>query len=139
MTQCPSCNEPLRLVIESGIEIDVCDECLGVWLDPGELTSLGKDFAFSPRQFDADATSDLRCPRCSTRRFAAAETDHGRFTRCTDCGGVFVGGETLATLSKSEPANTSDAPKVLPTKETAIIATDLLHGISELLRMFSSH
>ena len=46
MTQCPSCNEPLRLVIESGIEIDVCDECLGVWLDPGELTSLGKDFAF---------------------------------------------------------------------------------------------
>ena len=124
MTQCPSCNQPLRLVIESGVDIDVCDKCLGVWLDPGELTSLANDLTFSPRRFDADAASDLKCPRCDTRHFATAETDLGQFTRCTDCGGLFVSGETLDALAQSEPS-TADAPNLLPTKQTAIMTTEL--------------
>lgn len=138
MTQCPSCSVPLRLVIESGVDIDVCDECLGVWLDPGELTSLADDLAFSPRQFDACATSELNCPRCTTRHFAVVETEWGRFTRCVDCGGLFVGGETLDALAKSEASVDDQVPKVLPTKESAIMTTELLQGVAELLRMFGS-
>ena len=135
---CPSCNEPLRLVIESGVDIDVCDKCLGVWLDPGELSSLADELTFSPRQFDADGTSNLKCPRCDTRHFATVDTQLGCFCRCADCGGLFVGGETLDALANSDSSTASHDPKVLPTKETAIMTTDLLHVVSELLRMFGS-
>src|SRR5688500_61720 len=35
--QCPVCANPLRPVDRQGIEIDVCPQCRGVWLDRGEL------------------------------------------------------------------------------------------------------
>ncbi len=38
--QCPVCNNTLRAVDRSGIEIDVCPQCKGVWLDRGELEKL---------------------------------------------------------------------------------------------------
>lgn len=37
---CPSCAEELRLTERSGIEIDYCPKCRGVWLDRGELDKL---------------------------------------------------------------------------------------------------
>jgi len=138
MTQCPSCNEPLRLVVDSGVDIDVCDKCLGVWLDPGELTTLASEQTFSARQFDPEATSCLKCPRCNTRRFGWVDTDFGRFTRCADCGGLFVGGETIDALAKSEPSASNPNPKLLPSKETAVMTTNLLSSVAELLQLFGS-
>ncbi len=38
--QCPVCNNTLNAVERSGIEIDVCPQCKGVWLDRGELDKL---------------------------------------------------------------------------------------------------
>ena len=38
--QCPVCANPLRPVDRQGIEIDVCPQCRGVWLDRGELDKL---------------------------------------------------------------------------------------------------
>ncbi|MHB1461804.1 MAG: TFIIB-type zinc ribbon-containing protein [Armatimonadota bacterium] len=38
--QCPVCNNTLTAVERSGIEIDVCPQCKGVWLDRGELEKL---------------------------------------------------------------------------------------------------
>jgi Zn-finger nucleic acid-binding protein len=38
--KCPSCQEELRLTERSGIEIDYCPKCRGVWLDRGELDKL---------------------------------------------------------------------------------------------------
>ena len=60
---------------ESGVDIDVCDECHGVWLDPGELDALANTTQLMPRQFAADDLSDLKCPRCFTLAFAQIE--HG--------------------------------------------------------------
>lgn len=37
---CPNCGETLRERERSGIEIDVCPVCRGVWLDRGELDKL---------------------------------------------------------------------------------------------------
>ena len=34
---CPVCKVPLSLSDRSGIEIDYCPQCRGVWLDRGEL------------------------------------------------------------------------------------------------------
>ena len=35
--KCPNCNVPLVMTDRSGIEIDYCPDCRGVWLDRGEL------------------------------------------------------------------------------------------------------
>lgn len=37
---CPNCGETLRERERSGIEIDVCPVCRGIWLDRGELDKL---------------------------------------------------------------------------------------------------
>ncbi len=38
--KCPSCNVNLVMTERSGIEIDYCPECRGVWLDRGELDKI---------------------------------------------------------------------------------------------------
>jgi len=39
---CPSCatNAPMQAVVRHGVEIDVCSNCRGVWMDRGELEKL---------------------------------------------------------------------------------------------------
>jgi uncharacterized protein len=37
---CPSCKTPLSMADRSGIEIDYCPTCRGVWLDRGELDKI---------------------------------------------------------------------------------------------------
>ncbi|HEY0678048.1 MAG TPA: zf-TFIIB domain-containing protein [Chitinophagaceae bacterium] len=38
--KCPNCNETLVMADRSGIEIDYCPNCRGVWLDRGELDKI---------------------------------------------------------------------------------------------------
>jgi len=38
--KCPNCNVNLVMADRSGIEIDYCPECRGVWLDRGELDKI---------------------------------------------------------------------------------------------------
>ncbi|MCC6760762.1 MAG: zf-TFIIB domain-containing protein [Chitinophagaceae bacterium] len=38
--KCPNCNVSLVMTERSGIEIDYCPECRGVWLDRGELDKI---------------------------------------------------------------------------------------------------
>ena len=35
--KCPNCNVNLVMTDRSGVEIDYCPDCRGVWLDRGEL------------------------------------------------------------------------------------------------------
>lgn len=37
---CPNCNVGMTQVQRSGIELDICPQCRGVWLDRGELEKL---------------------------------------------------------------------------------------------------
>ena len=37
---CPNDNTPLAMTERSGIEIDYCPQCRGVWLDRGELDKI---------------------------------------------------------------------------------------------------
>lgn len=99
MTQCPVCYVPLRLVVASEVEIDVCDICHAIWLDAGELEKIGETRSLVSREFATSELSLLRCPRCSTRSFGTIETDRGSFAICTKCRGVLVGGKTVEELS----------------------------------------
>lgn len=38
--KCPNCNVSLVMSERSGIEIDYCPECRGIWLDRGELDKI---------------------------------------------------------------------------------------------------
>jgi Zn-finger nucleic acid-binding protein len=38
--KCPKCNIDLNITITSGVEIDFCPGCRGVWLDRGELEKI---------------------------------------------------------------------------------------------------
>ncbi|MFN8775361.1 MAG: zf-TFIIB domain-containing protein [Flavobacteriales bacterium] len=38
--KCPNCQVSLIMTDRSGIEIDYCPECRGVWLDRGELDKI---------------------------------------------------------------------------------------------------
>jgi len=38
--KCPHCQIDLKIADRSGIEIDYCPQCRGVWLDKGELDKI---------------------------------------------------------------------------------------------------
>jgi Zn-finger nucleic acid-binding protein len=38
--KCPICNVELKIAERSGVEIDFCPQCRGVWLDRGELDKI---------------------------------------------------------------------------------------------------
>lgn len=70
--RCPNDQEPLLVLEFEGIEIDYCDKCRGIWLDPEEMTLLlGADAGWEqwlkPQRDDALARVKKRCPRCGTR------------------------------------------------------------------------
>ncbi len=47
---CPNCNVGMTQVTRSGVEIDMCPQCRGVWLDRGELEKLLEPFRSEARQ-----------------------------------------------------------------------------------------
>ncbi|MCX2724958.1 zf-TFIIB domain-containing protein [Roseibium sp. DSM 29163] len=48
--QCPVDNETLVMTERSGVEIDYCPKCRGVWLDRGELDKIIERSAPPPQQ-----------------------------------------------------------------------------------------
>jgi Zn-finger nucleic acid-binding protein len=69
---CPSCKTPLSIADRSGIEIDFCPTCRGVWLDRGELDKIIERSAASA----APAPEPL--PYAAPAQHAARHDDHGR-------------------------------------------------------------
>jgi Zn-finger nucleic acid-binding protein len=55
---CPRCLLSLRKADYEGIEVDLCDNCWGIWLDEGELEAVidSRDMSFS----DAERTQFLK-------------------------------------------------------------------------------
>jgi Zn-finger nucleic acid-binding protein len=37
---CPNCNTSMQAVNRSGVELDMCPSCRGVWLDRGEMEKI---------------------------------------------------------------------------------------------------
>lgn len=56
--KCPSCNVNLVMADRSGVEIDYCPECRGVWLDRGELDKIIERSTQSTNNFQPDNPRD---------------------------------------------------------------------------------
>lgn len=56
--KCPNCNVSLVMTDRSGIEIDYCPDCRGVWLDRGELDKIiersSQEIRNTSHGYDAD-------------------------------------------------------------------------------------
>lgn len=62
---CPTDGTRLEMSERSGIEIDYCPECRGVWLDRGELDKIIERADASPRRDDDD---DRRRPEQTRKK-----------------------------------------------------------------------
>ncbi len=54
---CPVDNELLQMTERSGVEVDYCPRCRGIWLDRGELDKI---LARADREFDGDREYGFR-------------------------------------------------------------------------------
>lgn len=69
--KCPRCHAAAVILELSGVEVDYCEECGGIWLDAGELDILLGDNAesvmqeFRVKKFCRDKR--LRCPACNRK------------------------------------------------------------------------
>ena len=39
---CPLCESPMKEIERYGVDIDICPECKGVWLDRGEIEKIAQ-------------------------------------------------------------------------------------------------
>lgn len=69
--ECPSCGAVMVILELSGVEVDHCFSCGGVWLDNGELEQImGQKDALTwekVKKIDLLNESTLRCPICTKR------------------------------------------------------------------------
>lgn len=66
---CPTCDAKLKAVEKHGIEVDICPDCKGVWLDRGELEKLVE-------MAETDGPVRQRAPEAERPRFR--DDDHDR-------------------------------------------------------------
>ncbi len=58
--KCPNCNVNLVMTDRSGIEIDYCPDCRGVWLDRGELDKIIERSSQNVKNMQHDSYADKR-------------------------------------------------------------------------------
>lgn len=58
--KCPNCNVALIMADRSGIEIDYCPDCRGVWLDRGELDKIIERSSSPGKSFQSQNYSENR-------------------------------------------------------------------------------
>ena len=119
---CPRCQLMLRTTDYEGVEVDLCDNCWGMWLDTGELEEIldVRDMKFSAdekRQFmdlkrgGAEALSKqrdtIKCPSCGDP-MDVIEADAGItlvIDRCPDHGIWLDSGEIKAVQAVAEKSD----------------------------------
>ena len=93
--RCPKCRESdLReaRVKSTGVKVDSCPQCKGVWFDAAELEAVlsiaAKELMVPPT---ALKSAVLHCPRCSSAlyRFPYPQTKV-KIEVCKDCGGLWL-------------------------------------------------
>lgn len=106
MIACPCCRGEMRPVVESGVEIDICDLCHAIWLDPGELNQLtvSADDEVADVGVSDRTSVELSCPHCGDDDFFDLTIVTKRLAeplnvaRCNGCSGFLVNSTNLDRL-----------------------------------------
>lgn len=100
---CPRCTTPLVLKtikeLHRTIEVDVCNNCGGTWLDEGEISPLESvtEFVIWERRRVPQANAQmerLACPKCTDNRWLQ-KVEHPRDAKvimdfCDNCNGIWL-------------------------------------------------
>lgn len=103
MMDCPRCKEPLSTTMHNEVntvlEIDLCNNCGGIWFDKGELARIDKiiepqfiEIRKIPRQ--RDQLEALHCPSCEDHPMMD-KAEHPRDKKvildyCETCKGIWL-------------------------------------------------
>ena len=96
--QCPKCHGTLESVVYSGIEVDRCTSCQGIWFDSQEAQSLKKmqgsesiDIGDPATGKKFDEIEDINCPKCQTQmtKMVDLKQTHIWYEKCPVCYGIW--------------------------------------------------
>lgn len=93
---CPKCNVELASFSAEGVDMDLCDQCGGVWFDKGELafyTETSEDVPAIGNAIDAGRQVNCECPRCDDVKLVETRFVEGSdllVDICPRCKGVFL-------------------------------------------------
>jgi len=108
---CPECSTSLLEERRSGIMVDRCGSCRGIWFDRGELDAYrerrgeasGRSGEWGDRLASLPPTAASSCPRCETSTLRPGLGGEAWRSTCETCGGVWVPGGAVEILSASRP------------------------------------
>lgn len=97
---CPKCKGRLEQVIWSGIEVDRCLSCKGIWFDSLEAEQLkamkgSESLDIGDQEIGNQLdqlTDDIRCPRCQVKMTRMLDIDQHCiwYEICPKCHGVWL-------------------------------------------------
>ncbi len=96
--QCPKCDGTLESVVYSGIEVDRCTNCKGIWFDSQEAQDLKKmpgsesiDIGDPATGEKFDEIEDINCPKCQTKmtKMVDLKQTHIWYEKCPVCYGIW--------------------------------------------------
>lgn len=121
---CPACSQPLRPIVEWGIQLDECEACEGIWFDDAELKrllELGGDAARAADQRASPAGSPVPehstaarasrpCPRCreGMDRYRYNYSSPIELESCSRCGGIWVDSGELEAIADFNDREAAD-------------------------------
>ena len=103
---CLECDVPMKEIQLSGVSVDVCGDCGGIWFDSGEVEEMFRN-RFQGRLLEIPKdvhfksfgpTLDDLCPSCSRPDLCAGALKTVPFWTCGACGGVFIKAQDVERL-----------------------------------------
>jgi Zn-finger nucleic acid-binding protein len=86
--RCPTCDQEMTAIEAEHVEVDMCTNCGGIWLDDSEFEEL---------------LGTMKCPHCE-RMMVLRELRGVEYDYCPYCGSVWLDRGELGTLVEREPA-----------------------------------
>lgn len=103
---CPRCFDNLKVHSASGVDVDYCTECHGIWFDASELSArLGVKFEFKKLiPFSKVIPSEINCPVCQesmTCLSIQTSNDPIEIDLCRKCKGIWLDDGEYSAIRKS--------------------------------------
>ncbi len=96
--QCPKCQGSLESVVYSGVEVDRCTDCKGIWFDSMEAQTLKNvegaesiDIGDPETGRKFDERGNINCPKCQTQmtKMVDLKQSHIWYEKCPVCYGIW--------------------------------------------------
>jgi len=103
--ECPDCHKDLCEIRQSGVAIDVCIACQGLWFDRGELEVYSERATDAPVEKTSSHALQLQpgktqpCPRCRRASLEMGSLRQLEAGLCTGCHGVWLSSKSLENRS----------------------------------------